>query len=35
LKKASQSDEKYFINWAERLLRKIENTVDEKEAISH
>lgn len=24
LKKASQSDEKYFIDWAERLLRKIE-----------
>jgi len=35
LQKASQSDEKYFIEWAERLLRKIENTVDEKEAISH
>jgi len=35
LKKASQSDEKYFIEWAEKLLRKIENTVDEKKAISH
>jgi len=35
LKKASRSDEKYFRGWAERLLRKIENTVDEKEAISH
>jgi len=35
LKKASQSDEKYFIDWAKRLLRKIENTIDEKKAISH
>ncbi|MBW2105846.1 MAG: hypothetical protein JRI26_07440 [Deltaproteobacteria bacterium] len=30
LKKALQSDEKYFIDWAKRLLRKIENTIDEK-----
>jgi len=35
LQKASQSDEKYFIDWAERLLGKIENTVDETKAISH
>ena len=35
LKKASRSDEKYFIDWAKRLLRKIENTGDEKETISH
>ncbi|MBW2004376.1 MAG: hypothetical protein JRI72_07125 [Deltaproteobacteria bacterium] len=35
LQKASQSDEKYFIDWAERLLRKIENTIGEKKAISH
>ncbi len=35
LKKASRSDEKYFIDWAKRLLRKIENTVDEKKSISH
>ena len=35
LEKASQSDEKYFRDWAKRLLRKIENTIDEKKAISH
>ena len=35
LQKASQSDEKYFIEWAERLLRKIENAGDETKAISH
>jgi len=34
LKKASQSDEKYFKDWAKRLLRKIEDKGDEKEAIS-
>ena len=35
LQKASQSDEKYFIDWAKRLLRKIENKGEEKETISH
>lgn len=35
LQKASRSDEKYFRDWAERLPRKIENTIDEKKAISH
>jgi hypothetical protein len=35
LKEASQSNEKYFIDWAKRLLRKIENKGEEKEAISH
>ena len=35
LQEALKSDEKYFIEWAERLLRKIENTGDETKAISH
>jgi tetratricopeptide (TPR) repeat protein len=34
LQKALQSDEKYFIDRAKRLLRKIENTIGEKKAIS-
>jgi len=35
LQKASQSDEKYFIDWAERLLGKIEKTVDEKKDLAY
>jgi len=35
LQEASQSNEKYFIDWAERLLRKIKNTEGGKETISH
>jgi hypothetical protein len=35
LKEASQSDEKYFMNWAERLMRKIENTGEEKKALPY
>lgn len=35
LQKASQSDEKYFIDWSKRLLKKIESSVDEDEDVSH
>jgi tetratricopeptide (TPR) repeat protein len=35
LKKALESDEKYFAEWAERLLNTIEKKEDKKEEISH